>query len=178
MYASCDTLFEIMDDFPGILKDDGKSNAICFAIIDSVLQAIQVKDEEHLTGYRRALLRVIVFFRSQPGYETDARMTFLAGRLCGLFEVVDLALRQIVPSEVIKRIKDPKNAVIIEILSGLEMEFGDLAMALGQPEAAVRELIAEIGEVVIVQRSGNKQFVRLSLLAQKAYKIIRKEARS
>jgi len=163
MYASSETLFEIMDAFPGILRDDGKTNAICFAIIDSVLHAIRDKDEEPLTDYRLALSRVITFIQAQPGYENDPRMPFLASRLCGLLEVTDLALKQIVPIELIRKIKSPKNAAFVEILLGQEMELGELATKLGQPEAAVTHLLAEICEVVIIQRSGNKQFVRLSL---------------
>jgi len=178
MYASSKTLFEIMDDFPGILKDEGKINALCFAIIDSVLQAFLLEDEEHLTDYRLALSRVITFIQAQPGYENDPRMPFLAGRLCGLFEVTDLALKQIVPIEVIRKIKSPKNAALVEILHGQEMELGELATKLGQPEAAVKHLLAELCEVVIIQRSGNKQFVRLSFLAKETLKIIQKEGRS
>ena len=168
MYASCNTLFEIMDDFPGILEDDGKSNAICFAIIDSMLHAIRNEDEEHLTDYRHALLRVMVFIRAQPGYETDARMTFLAGRLCGLFEVVDLALKGIVPAEVIKKIKLPKNAALIKILREQETGLDELARALVQPKEDLVDLIAELGGLVIIQRIGREQFARLSFLAQKA----------
>ena len=178
MSTSCDTLFEIMEDFPGILKDEGKINAICFAIIDSALKAIEAKDEEHLVDYQSTLLRVVAFLQAQPGYETDARMPFLAGRLCGLFEVTDLALKQIVPIEVIRKIKSPKNAALVEILHGQEMELGELATKLGQPEAAVKHLLAELCEVVIIQRSGNKQFVRLSFLAKETLKIIQKEGRS
>ena len=178
MYASCDTLFEIMDDFPGVLGDDGKSNAICFAIIRGVLGAIRAEDEEPLTNYHRALLRVVNFIRAQPGYAADERMNFLAGRLCGLFEVVDIALKRITPAAVISKIKDPKNVVLIEILSGLEIELGDLAMALGQSEAAVNDLLAELCNVVIIQASGKQKFVRLSLLALEALKIIRMGARS
>ena len=175
MYVSCDTLFEIMDDFHGILKDDGKTNAICFAIIDSVLQAFLSEDEEHLTDYHLALSRVMVFIRAQSGYETDARMTFLAGRLCGLFEVVDLALKGIVPAEVIKKIKLPKNAALIKILREQETGLDELARALVQPKEDLDKLIAELGGIVIIQRIGREQFARLSFLALEALKIIHKE---
>jgi len=176
MHASCETLFEIMDDLPGVLKDDGKGNAICHAIVDSVLRAIEAKDEEYLIDYHRALSRVLAFVRAQDKYSTDERLPFLAGRLCGWLDIAHAALERIVPPAVIEKIMAPKNVALILMLQAEETELSELAAKIRLSEEELNDLLAELSEVVVIQTIGQKKFARLSLVGEAAIERASKKA--